>query len=71
VNASESRQDNGPHEFAKYLSTRTRKSDRLKLYVVALGTSYAVLDRTVIVHGYAVALVFDHNWNFVDAQQVF
>jgi hypothetical protein len=50
---------------------RTRKSDRLTLYVVAVGTSYAVLDRTVIGHGYAVAWVFDHNWNFVAAQQVF
>jgi len=49
----------------------TQKSTSYKLYVVTLGSSYAVLDRTVVGAGYAVAWVFDRAWNYVATQQIF
>jgi hypothetical protein len=50
---------------------RTVKSTSYTLYVLTVGTSYAVLDRDAIGPGYVVAWVFDHDWKFVAAQQVF
>jgi hypothetical protein len=50
---------------------RTVKSTSYRLYVLTVGTSYAVLDRDAMGPGWVVAWVFDHRWKFVAAQRVF
>lgn len=50
---------------------RTAKSTSYTLYVLTIGTSYAVLDRDAIGPGWVVSWVFDHNWNFVAAQRMY
>lgn len=50
---------------------RDEKSTSYSLYVVALGTSYAVVDTTGTRRGYTPAWVFDQNWNFISAVQAF
>jgi hypothetical protein len=49
----------------------TEKRARYKLYVVTLGTSYGVLDNTVVAPGYALAYVFDHNWKYMSNKAIY
>lgn len=47
---------------------RAQNSARHKLYVLTLGTSYGVLDNTIVANQYTVAYVFDRSWKYVSNQ---
>ena len=49
-------------------SQHPQNSTRHKLYVLTLGTSYGVLDNTILANQYTVAFVFDRNWKYVSNQ---
>lgn len=49
----------------------TEKHASYKLNVVTLGTSYGVLNSTVVAPGYALAYVFDHNWKYTSNKAIY
>lgn len=55
---------------AAFDAKQVEKRASYTLYVVALGSSYAVEDTRVLQAGFETASVFDANWKYVGVKQV-
>jgi hypothetical protein len=55
---------------AAFNTTQLQKRSKYTLYVVALGSSYAVEDTKMLQAGFETADVFDRTWKYIGVRQV-